>query len=154
MGNLRTAQAKSVADFAKEIVKQWKTEVDKAKGVCFLFLLEIEHCLTAERKSKKQHQPRLRLLLVLLSSLISPLVALVLRRLTALKVVQEIPHAISVSSSSMMHSWVTQLLVRLLTTSFTFSFCSLFSFLLVTELVLTISRDVEKSALRPRNLSI
>lgn len=129
MGKLRTAQAKSVADFAKEIVKQWKTEVDKAKGVagvCFLFLLEIEHCLTAGRKSKKQHQPRLRLLLVLPSSLIPPLVALVLRRLTALKVVQEIPHAISVSSSSMMHSWVTQLLVRLLTTPFTFSFVHFF----------------------------
>jgi len=33
VGKLRTAQSKSVADFAKEIVKQWKTEVDKAKGV-------------------------------------------------------------------------------------------------------------------------
>ena len=32
MGKLRTAQSKSVADFAKEIVKQWKTAVDKAKG--------------------------------------------------------------------------------------------------------------------------
>ena len=32
MGKLRTAQSKSVADVAKEIVKQWKTEVDRAKG--------------------------------------------------------------------------------------------------------------------------
>jgi len=32
VGKLRTAQSKSVADCAKEIVKQWKTEVDKAKG--------------------------------------------------------------------------------------------------------------------------
>jgi len=32
VGKLRTAQSKSVADFAKEIVKLWKTEVDKAKG--------------------------------------------------------------------------------------------------------------------------
>jgi len=32
VGKLRTAQSKSVADVAKEIVKQWKTEVDRAKG--------------------------------------------------------------------------------------------------------------------------
>jgi len=32
VGKLRTAQSKIVADTAKEIVKQWKTEVDRAKG--------------------------------------------------------------------------------------------------------------------------
>jgi len=32
VGKLRTAQSKGVADVAKEIVKQWKTEVDRAKG--------------------------------------------------------------------------------------------------------------------------
>jgi transcription elongation factor S-II len=32
VGKLRTSQWKNVADVAKEIVKQWKTEVDRAKG--------------------------------------------------------------------------------------------------------------------------
>jgi len=32
VGKLRTAQSKRVADVAKEIVKQWKTAVDRAKG--------------------------------------------------------------------------------------------------------------------------
>lgn len=61
-------------------------------------------------KSKKQYQRRLPLLDLRLS-IISPLPVIALRRLMALKVEQEMPHAINVSSLSMMRSSATQLLV-------------------------------------------
>ena len=145
MGKLRTAQSKSVADAAKEIVKQWKTEVDRAKGfpgvLPSLFAL---NTILNFGKSKKQHQHRLPLLDLRLNPIPLPLIAL--QRLMVLEVGQEMPHAISVSSSCMMRSWATPHLVRSTPSPFCRSF-KLTHFWLATERVLSISRAVEKSVL-------